>query len=40
MLNRDQPCPREQIERAERITNERREYGDRIRIFFVVPDYQ
>ncbi|MDO9598436.1 MAG: pyrroloquinoline quinone biosynthesis protein PqqE [Azoarcus sp.] len=41
MLNRDQLLPsREQIERAERITNERRErYGDRIRIFFVVPDY-
>ena len=41
MLNRDQLLPsREQIERAERITNERRQrYGDRIRIFFVVPDY-
>ncbi len=41
MLNRDHLLPsREQIERAERITNERRErYGDRIRIFFVVPDY-
>ena len=41
LLNRDQLLPsREQIERAERVTNERRErYGDRIRIFFVVPDY-
>lgn len=41
LLNRDQLLPsREQIERAERITNERRQrYGDRIRIFFVVPDY-
>lgn len=41
MLNRNQLLPsREQIERAERVTNERRErYGDRIRIFFVVPDY-
>ena len=41
MLNRDQLLPsREQIERAERVTNERRQrYGERIRIFFVVPDY-
>lgn len=41
MVNREQLLPsREQIERAERITNERRaRYGDRIRIFFVVPDY-
>ena len=41
LLNRDQLLPsREQIERAERVTNERRQrYGDRIRIFFVVPDY-
>ncbi|NMG28133.1 pyrroloquinoline quinone biosynthesis protein PqqE [Aromatoleum evansii] len=41
LLNRDQLLPtREQLERAERITNEYREkYGDRIRIFFVVPDY-
>lgn len=31
---------REQIERAERVTNEYREkLGERIRIFFVVPDY-
>ncbi|MFU2487808.1 pyrroloquinoline quinone biosynthesis protein PqqE [Thauera sp. WH-1] len=41
MINRDQLLPsREQIERAERVTNARRQrYGDRIRIFFVVPDY-
>jgi pyrroloquinoline quinone biosynthesis protein E len=41
LLNRDHLLPsREQIERAERITNEYRErLGDRIRIFFVVPDY-
>ncbi|AYH43471.1 pyrroloquinoline quinone biosynthesis protein PqqE [Azoarcus sp. DN11] len=41
LLNRDQLLPtRAQIERAERVTNEYREkYGDRIRIFFVVPDY-
>ena len=41
LLNRDQLLPsREQIERAERVTNARREqYGDRIRIFYVVPDY-
>ncbi|ANQ84358.1 pyrroloquinoline quinone biosynthesis protein PqqE [Azoarcus olearius] len=41
LLNRDQLMPsREQLERAERITNEYRErLGDRIRIFFVVPDY-
>jgi pyrroloquinoline quinone biosynthesis protein E len=41
LLNRDQLLPtREQLARAERITNECREkYGDRIRIFFVVPDY-
>ncbi|BAL23859.1 pyrroloquinoline quinone biosynthesis protein PqqE [Azoarcus sp. KH32C] len=41
LLNRDQLLPtRAQLERAERITNEYREkYGDRIRIFFVVPDY-
>ncbi len=40
-VNRSQLLPsREQIERAERVTNERRQrYGDRIRIFFVVPDY-
>lgn len=41
LLNRDQLLPsREQIEHAERVTNERRaQYGERIRIFFVVPDY-
>ncbi|HPR07210.1 MAG TPA: pyrroloquinoline quinone biosynthesis protein PqqE, partial [Denitromonas sp.] len=41
LLNRDQLLPsREQIERAERITNEyRAKLGDKIRIFFVVPDY-
>ena len=41
LLNRDQLLPsREQIERAERITNEYREtLGDSVRIFFVVPDY-
>jgi PqqA peptide cyclase len=41
LLNRDQLLPsREQLLRAERITNEFREkLGDRIRIFFVVPDY-
>lgn len=41
LLNRDQLLPsREQLERAERITNEYRErLGDKIRIFFVVPDY-
>lgn len=41
LLNRDQLMPsREQLERAERITNEYRErLGGRIRIFFVVPDY-
>lgn len=41
MLNRDQLLPsRAQIERAEMLTNERRaRYGERIRIFFVVPDY-
>ncbi len=40
-VNRDHLLPsREQLERAERITNERRQrYGNRIRIFFVVPDY-
>lgn len=40
-VNRDHLLPsREQLERAERITNEYRErYADRIRIFFVVPDY-
>lgn len=41
LLNRDQLLPsREQLERAERITNEyRARLGDKIRIFFVVPDY-
>ncbi|ENO87575.1 pyrroloquinoline quinone biosynthesis protein PqqE [Thauera linaloolentis] len=41
LLNRDQLMPsRAQLERAERITNAYRErLGDRIRIFFVVPDY-
>ena len=40
-LNRDALLPsREQLERAERVTNEYREkLGDRLRIFFVVPDY-
>lgn len=40
-VNRDQLLPsREQLERAERITNEyRARLGDRIRMFFVVPDY-
>ena len=40
-LNRDALLPsREQLERAERITNEyRQKLGDKIRIFFVVPDY-
>ncbi|TVT44955.1 MAG: pyrroloquinoline quinone biosynthesis protein PqqE [Denitromonas halophila] len=41
LLNRDQLLPsREQLERAERITNEyRAKLGDKLRIFFVVPDY-
>jgi pyrroloquinoline quinone biosynthesis protein E len=40
-LNRDNLLPsREQLERAERITNVCREkYGDKLRILFVVPDY-
>ncbi|HQS32274.1 pyrroloquinoline quinone biosynthesis protein PqqE [Polaromonas sp.] len=40
-LNRDGLLPsREQLERAERTTNAWREkLGDRLRIFFVVPDY-
>lgn len=40
-LNRDKLLPsREQLERAERVTNACREkYGDKIRIIFVVPDY-
>jgi pyrroloquinoline quinone biosynthesis protein E len=40
-LNRDGLMPsREQLIRAERITNEYREkLGDKLRIFFVVPDY-
>ncbi|WP_341645812.1 pyrroloquinoline quinone biosynthesis protein PqqE [Thauera sp. SDU_THAU2] len=41
LLNRDQLMPsRAQLERAERIVNDcRQRLGDRIRIFFVVPDY-
>jgi pyrroloquinoline quinone biosynthesis protein E len=41
LLTRDQLMPsREQLERAERITNEYREkLGGKLRIFFVVPDY-
>ena len=40
-LNRDNLLPsREQLDRAERVTNACREkYGDKIRIIFVVPDY-
>ncbi len=40
-LNREALLPsREQLQRAERITNEyRAKLGDQIRIFFVVPDY-
>ena len=40
-VNRAELLPsREQIERAERVTNEYREkIGDRVRILFVVPDY-
>jgi pyrroloquinoline quinone biosynthesis protein E len=40
-LNRDGLLPsREQLDRAERVTNDyRQKLGDRIRIFFVVPDY-
>lgn len=40
-VNRDQLLPsREQLEHAERVTNEwRAKLGDRMRIFFVVPDY-
>ena len=40
-LNRDGLMPsREQLEQAERVTNEYREkLGDKLRIFFVVPDY-
>ncbi|MBX2824095.1 MAG: pyrroloquinoline quinone biosynthesis protein PqqE [Gammaproteobacteria bacterium] len=40
-VNRDHLLPsREQIERAEQITQTyRKQYGDRIRIIFVVPDY-
>ena len=40
-LNRDGLMPsREQLERAERVTNQYREkLGDKLRIFFVVPDY-
>lgn len=41
VVNRDHLLPsREQLEKAEKITNEYRErYGDRLRIIFVVPDY-
>ena len=41
MVNRDQLLPsREQLERAEQITNEfRARIGDRMKIYFVVPDY-
>ena len=40
-LNREGLMPsREQLKRAERVTNEYREkLGDKLRIFFVVPDY-
>lgn len=40
-LNRDGLMPsREQLQKAEKITNEYREkLGDKLRIFFVVPDY-
>jgi pyrroloquinoline quinone biosynthesis protein E len=40
-LNREGLMPsREQLQRAERVTNESREkLGDKLRIFFVVPDY-
>jgi pyrroloquinoline quinone biosynthesis protein E len=40
-LNRDALLPsREQLERAERVTNAYREkLGDKLRMFFVVPDY-
>jgi len=40
-LNRDNLLPsREQLQRAERVTQAAREkYGDRLRILFVVPDY-
>jgi pyrroloquinoline quinone biosynthesis protein E len=39
--NRDRLLPsREQVERAERVTNEfRQRVGERIRVYFVVPDY-
>jgi pyrroloquinoline quinone biosynthesis protein E len=41
MVNRDLLLPtREQVERAEAVTNAFRErIGDRMRVFFVVPDY-
>jgi pyrroloquinoline quinone biosynthesis protein E len=41
LVNRDQLLPsREQLQRGERITNEYRDkLGDKIRMFFVVPDY-
>ena len=41
LVNRQQLLPsRAQVRRAEEVTNEwRRKLGDRVRIFFVVPDY-
>jgi PqqA peptide cyclase len=41
LLNRDHLLPsREQLEQAERVTNEfRARVGDRMKIYFVVPDY-
>lgn len=41
LVNRDQLMPsREQVEQAEQVTNAFREkHGDKMRIFFVVPDY-
>lgn len=40
LINRDQLMPtREQLERAEAITNEFRATGTKMKIFYVVPDY-
>jgi len=41
-VNRDHLLPsREQIDQAEKVTERYRDkYGDKIRIFFVVPDYE
>jgi len=40
LINRDQLMPtREQLERAEAITNEFRAIGTKMKIFYVVPDY-